>query len=91
MSTGPSRLSETNWNTLLRVQVFNPYNNPYPLPFPASAQPTAVTSAPGLNYPQASSGGVMALAGATEFFGLRFSGDRMLIAGLRLGWRLGLD
>ncbi len=56
------------------VQVFNPYGSPYTLPFPSSAQPTAVTAAPNLTYPQSGSGGLMALADAATDFGLRFTG-----------------
>jgi len=55
--------------------VFSPYNSPYTLPIPASARPSAVTVAPSVNYPQAGSGGVMALANATTNFALRFTGD----------------
>jgi len=54
--------------------VFIPYNSPYTLPFPASLQPSAVTTAPNVSYPQSNSSGVMALAHATTNFGLRFSG-----------------
>ena len=55
--------------------MFKPYNSPYKLPIPASAKPSATTTAPSVNYPQASSGGVMALAKATTNFALRFTGD----------------
>ncbi len=61
-------------------QVLKPYNSPYTLPIPASARPSATTTAPSLNYPQASSGGVMALANATTNFALRFTGEMTLPA-----------
>ena len=63
---------------LAEPQVFNPYNSPYALPFPASAQPSAVATAPNVSYPESNSSGVMALAHATTNFGLRFSGDDQL-------------
>ena len=56
-------------------QVFKPYNSPYTLPIPASARPSAVTTAPNLNYTDAGSGGVMALANAATNFALRFTGE----------------
>ena len=56
-------------------QVYSPYESPYTLPFPASAQPSAVATAPNVSYPDSNSSGVMALAHATTNFGLRFSGD----------------
>jgi len=58
--------------------VFNPYDTPYTLPFPASAQPSAVATAPNVSYPESNSSGVMALAHATTDFGLRFSGANQL-------------
>ena len=59
-------------------QVFKPYNSPYTLPIPASAKPSAMTTAPNLNYTAASSGGVMALAGGTMTnFALRFTGKHI--------------
>ncbi len=60
------------------LQVLKPYNSPYTLPIPASARPAAVTTALLVNYTQAGSGGVMALADATSDFALRFMGDRPL-------------
>ena len=60
------------------LQVFKPYTSPYTLPIPASARPAAVTTAPLVNYTQASNGGVMALADATTNFALRFTGDGTL-------------
>ena len=71
----PGRLL-TDVASHLHAQVYNPYNNPYTLPIPTSIQPSAVTTAPNLNYPQAASGGLMALANATEFFALRFLGEQ---------------
>ena len=62
------------------LQVFKPYNSPYALPIPTSAQPSATATAPNLNYTQASSGGVMALAGATTNFALRFTGEIFPVA-----------
>ena len=56
------------------MQVFAPYGSPYTLPFPVSARPSAVTTAPNVSYPQVGTGGVMALADQTTFFGLRFTG-----------------
>ena len=64
---------ETSSDSLL-VQTFVPYNSPYTLPIPANARPTAVTTAPGINYPDVSSGGLMTLANATTNFALRFVG-----------------
>ena len=58
------------------LQVFKPYNSPYTLPIPASAKSSATTTAPNVNYTDASSGGVMALAGGTMTnFALRFTGE----------------
>ena len=57
------------------LQVFKPYTSPYTLPIPASVRPSATTTAPSVNYTQASSGGVMALANATTDFALRFTGE----------------
>ncbi len=57
-------------------QVFKPYNSPYTLPIPASSKPSAMTTAPLVNYTASSTGGVMALAGTTTNFALRFSGGR---------------
>jgi len=59
--------------------VFKPYNSPYATPIPANATPTAVTAAPNVNYPDVSSGGVMALANATNNFALRFVGERLTL------------
>ena len=56
------------------MQTFVPYSRPYALPLPLVA-PTAVTSAPDVNYPDVSGGGLMALANATSNFALRFSGE----------------
>ena len=60
---------------LCPVQVFRPYGSPYTLPIPTALQPTAVTTAPNISYPDVASGGLMALANATTNFGLRFSGE----------------
>ena len=57
------------------MQTFVPYGSPYTQPIPRDAKPTAVTTAPSVNYPQASSGGVMDLANATADFALRFVGE----------------
>ena len=57
--------------------MFKPYNSPYATPLPTNARPTAVTAAPNVNYPDVSSGGVMALANATSNFALRFVGERL--------------
>ena len=57
------------------MQTFVPYSRPYALPLPLVA-PTAVTSAPDVNYPDVSGGGLMALANATNNFALRFVGER---------------
>ncbi len=57
--------------------MFAPYGPPYTLPIPADAQPSAVTTAPDVNYPDTSSGGLMALAGVPANFSLRFSGERL--------------
>jgi len=60
----------------LSAQVFNPYGRPYALPIPTIAQPSAVTAAPDLNFPEVSDGGLLALADAESNFALRFSGGR---------------
>ena len=57
------------------AQVFAPYGRPYTLPIPSNAKPRAVSTAPNVNYPQSSSGGVMSLADATTDFALRLSGE----------------
>jgi len=59
--------------------VFAPYGRPYTLPIPAGAQPSAVTTAPDVNYvnyPASSDRDLIALAGVSENFSLRFSGER---------------
>ena len=58
----------------LSVQTFVPYCRPYALPLPLVA-PTGVTSAPDVNFPDVSAGGLMTLANATSNFALRFSGE----------------
>lgn len=59
--------------------MFSPYGQPYTLPIPVSAQPKAVTMAPNVNYPSASSGGLKTLANATTDFGLRFVGEQSIL------------
>jgi len=59
----------------LFMQTFVPYGSPYTMPIPQDARPSAVTSASSVNYPDVSSGGVMALANATTDFALRFVGE----------------
>ena len=53
-----------------------PYGSPNKLPIPGNATPTASTTTPGVNFPDVSSGGLMALANATTNFALRFVGER---------------
>lgn len=60
---------------LTRCQVYVPYGSPYTLPVPTTLQPSAVTAAPNVSYPDAA-GGLMALSGASTNFALRFSGER---------------
>ena len=50
------------------------------LPIPASLQPTRVTTAANISYASSTTVGLVQLAGATSYFGLRFSGERS-------GWR----
>ena len=57
------------------MQTFVPYGSPYTLPIPANATPSAVTTAPGVNYPDVSGGGLTTLANATSDFALRFVGE----------------
>ena len=61
-------------------QVFAQYGRPYTLPIPAGVQPSAVTTAPNVSYPDVGSGGLIALAGVPANFSLRFSGERVLLA-----------
>ena len=56
--------------------MFAPYKPPYTLPIPAGKQPSSVTTAPSVNYPDASSGGLIDLAGVAANFSLRFSGEQ---------------
>ena len=59
--------------------MFAPYGPPYTLPIPAGAQPSALTTAPDVNYvnyPASSDRDLIALAGVSENFSLRFSGER---------------
>ena len=60
---------------LSSAQTFVPYGSPYTLPIPTNATPRAVTTAPSVNYPDVSSGGLMTLANATSNFALRFVGE----------------
>jgi len=53
-----------------------PYGSPDKLPLLETLRPTASTTTPDLNYPDVSSGGLMALANATTNFALRFVGER---------------
>jgi len=64
------------------VQTFVPYGSPYTLPIPVNATPSAVTTAPGVNFPDVSSGGLMTLANATSDFALRFVGEGPMEAAL---------
>ena len=59
------------------LQVYVPYNVPYTLPIPATAHPSAVTTAPNVSYPPATCGvdGLMTLANTVANFGLRFTGE----------------
>ena len=62
----------------LYVEAFPVYGNasvPPKLPIDPALQPTRVTTAPNLNYSSAATGGVFDLAGATSYFGLRFTGE----------------
>jgi len=68
------RTSDCHDGHLRSAQVFNPYGRPYALPVPMTVQPSAVTVAPDLNFPEVSDGGLLALADAESNFALRFSG-----------------
>ena len=46
------------------------------LPIPTSLQPTRVTTAANISYASSTTVGLVQLAGATSYFGLRFSGER---------------
>ena len=76
--TRHARLQSAHDSSPCTAQVYNPYGRPYTLPIPADAKPSAVTTAPDLNYPQASDGGLLALAGAGSEFALRFSGEQRM-------------
>ena len=63
----------------LYVEVFPAYGSasaPPTLPIPAGLQPARVATAANLSYASANAGGVFTLAGASTYFGLRFSGGR---------------
>ena len=45
------------------------------LPIPSSLQPARVSTAANLSYASVTTGGIFQLAGATTYFGLRFSGE----------------
>ncbi len=74
----------------LYVEVFPGYGNasvPAVLPIPSSLKPARVTTAPNVSYASASTGGVFTLAGATTYFGLRFSGESRVRRVRRRGLR----
>ena len=74
----------------LYVEVFPGYGNasaPPVLPIPGGLRPARVATAPNVSYASASSGGVFTLAGATTYFGLRFSGEEGSGADRRGGCR----
>ncbi len=58
-----------------------PYGSPNKLPLLGNLRPTATTTTPDVNFPDVSSGGLMALANATTNFALRFVGERPSLDG----------
>ncbi len=58
-----------------------PYGSPNKLPLLVNLTPTATATTPDVNFPDFSSGGLMALANATTNFALRFVGERPSLNG----------
>ena len=52
-----------------------PYSSPYPLPIPMTLQPSFAGQVPNVSFPDVNNSALFALAGgATQYFGLRFTG-----------------